>query len=485
MKKIFEMAGLMLLWVVATAVSARGADKPNIVFILTDDLGINDLGCYGRKDHHTPRLDKLATEGMRFTSSYCALPICSPTRAALMTGKSPARLHITTFLPGRPDTVAQKLKHPLINQQLPLEEKTIGEYMKEAGYATGYFGKWHLGGAKFDPSQQGFDLYFPGSPNTKPSATEGGKGEYQLTARAEQFIEANKARPFFAYISHNTPHIPFTAKPELIEKNKDAWYPEYAAVIESMDECVGRIVDTLDRLGLAQNTLLVFTSDNGGLHVPELKHSPATHNTPYRAGKGFVYEGGLRVPLIVRWPGMVKPGTVMDTPVISTDWLPTLMQCVGSPVKADLDGVSFMPLLTGGLMQDRALFWHYPHYCNQGAKPAGAVREGQWKLVEQYEDGSLELYDLSRDASESQNVAAEHADIAKRMRDALHTWLKSSGAQENTLNPEFQLAWHKKLYDDVDVSKLKAGATSDETGRAWKEWRAGMDSVVKDAKMEK
>jgi arylsulfatase A-like enzyme len=203
----------LLALVAAGAALAAPPSKPNIVFILTDDLGINDLGCYGRKEHHTPNLDRLAGEGMRFTCHYCALPICSPARAAILTGKSPARLHLTTFLPGRPECPSQKLLHPKIHQQLPLEEKTLAEYLKAAGYATACIGKWHLGGAGFGPKEQGFDLVHAGTANTKPSGAEGGKGEYELTSKAIEFIEKNKAGPFFLYLAHNTPHIPLGAKP--------------------------------------------------------------------------------------------------------------------------------------------------------------------------------------------------------------------------------------------------------------------------------
>ncbi len=301
------------------------ADRPNVVFILADDLGINDLHCYGRKDHNTPNLDKLAADGARFTAAYAACPVCSPTRAALMTGKSPARLHLTTFLPGRPDCPPQKLLHPKITQHLPLEEKTLAEYLKAAGYATGCFGKWHLGGKGFLPTDQGFDVYYPGKATTTPSATEGGKGEFDLTAKAIEFVEKNRGRPFFCYLAHNSPHIPYAAKPGLVKKNAGAFEPVYAAVIESLDETVGLLLKTLDELKLAESTIVVFTSDNGGLHVPEGPHQKVTHNTPYRAGKGYLYEGGIRVPLIVRWPGHVTAGRTIDTPVVTTDWLPTLL----------------------------------------------------------------------------------------------------------------------------------------------------------------
>ncbi len=227
------------------------AQQPNIVFVLADDLGIHDLACDGRSEHHTPHLDRLAAEGTRFTSAYCAQPICSPSRAAILTGKHPARLHLTTYLPGRPDGPSQQLLHPAMHQQLPLEEKTLAEYLRDAGYATACVGKWHLGGAGFGPREQGFDVAYPGHAVTPPSDTEGGKGEYDLTAQAEQFIEAHRERPFLLYLAHNSPHIPYSAREALIARNRDAFEPVYAAVIESLDDTVGRLLRRIETLGLA------------------------------------------------------------------------------------------------------------------------------------------------------------------------------------------------------------------------------------------
>ncbi len=320
---------------------------PNIVFILTDDLGINDLACDGRSEHRTPNLDRLASDGTRFTSAYCAQPICSPSRAAILTGKCPARLHLTTFLPGRPDCPSQLLLHPVIRQQLPLEEMTLAEHLKAAGYATACIGKWHLGGAGFGPREQGFDFYQAGKAVTAPSDTEGGKGEYDLTAQAEKFLEANRNQPFLLYLAHDSPHIPYSARAAVVAANRAAFEPVYAAVIETLDAVVGQLLRRLDALGLAGNTIVIFTSDNGGLHVPELSHARITHNTPYRAGKGFLYEGGLRVPLIVRWPNHVPAGRIVDAPFVNTDWLPTLLDCAGLQVPDSVDGVSLVGLLTG------------------------------------------------------------------------------------------------------------------------------------------
>ncbi len=468
------------------AASLHAADKPNIVLIFADDLGINDLGCYGRKDQRTPNLDKLATQGIRFTSAYCAQPICSPSRAALMTGKCPARLHITNFLPGRADAPTQKLKQPRIEGQLPLEEWTIAELLKGAGYATGLFGKWHLGGAEHSPTAQGFDEVLMPPGNTKPSDVEGGKGEYAITAAAEKFMEANKERPFFCYVPHNNPHIPLGAKPELIEKNAASYHPTYAAMIETLDDTVGRMMAKVEALGLTEKTIFIFTSDNGGLHCLEFPGTPATHNTPFRAGKGYLYEGGLREPLIVRWPGTVKAGSETAEPVVLTDLVPTLLLSAGvDPAKTvgPLDGVDITKLLRGEKMSQRALFWHFPNYTNQGGRPAGAVRDGQWKLVEQYEDGGVELFDLNTDIGETKNVAADQPKITDDLKKKLADWRTSVGAQMPVPNPNFDAARNKALYIDFDPSSKKAGATAAADGPSWQAWREAMNAAVKGSKV--
>ena len=474
-----------LLCVFISAGAARAADKPNIVLILVDDLGINDLHCYGRAEHLTPNVDKLAEQGMRFTNAY-AQAVCSPSRAALLTGKNPARLHITNFLPGRPDAQSQKVLQPVIEGQLPLEELTLAEVLHDAGYVSACIGKWHLGGPGFGPREQGFDVAYAGHPNTKPSATEGGKGEYELTEQAEKFLDENKDRPFFLYVPHNTPHIPFKAKPELIEKNKGAWHPEYAGVIESMDDCVGRLMAKVDALGLTERTIFIYASDNGGLHVLEFPGTPPTHNTPFRAGKGYLYEGGIRDPLIIRWPGKVKPGSVSDTPVVFLDLMPTLMEAAGiSPAKSTgpLDGVSIMPVLTGGQLAPRTLFFHMPNYTNQGGRPSSSLREGKWKLIEQLEDGTAELYDLEKDPGEKNDLAAGEAAKTAELRKKLDDWRKSIGAQECRPNPNFDPALHRKLYVDPDPSKFPTAKNAIEAEAAQSEWRAGMDAAVKDAKV--
>ena len=457
-------------------------EKPNIVFILADDLGINDLSCYGRKDQPTPNLDRLAGQGMRFTSAYCAQSICSPSRAAILTGKCPARLHLTNFLPGRADAASQKLRQPVIEGQLPLEETTLAEVLRDAGYATACIGKWHLGDGKFGPKEQGFEHYFAGKAQTKPGESEGGKGEYELTAEAARWIDENKARPFFLYLAHNTPHIPLGAKAELIEKHRDAWNPMMAAMMETLDDCVGRVMAKIDEAGLAERTIFIFTSDNGGLHVLEGVRSPSTHNAPFRAGKGFLYEGGLRVPLIVRWPGKVKAGVVDEVPMVLTDLMPTLMEAAGlDPAKTTgpLDGVSLAKLLAGGAAPARALFWHFPNYTNQGGRPAGAMREGDWKLIEDYESGGVELFDLASDVGEKRDVSKPESARAEAMQAKLAAWRKSVGAQMCVPNAEYDEALHKKLYEDTDVSRIEGGAGAAELATQLADWRAGMNAATK------
>jgi len=474
---------LALLWAAGIVGTAAGplvgaGPKPNVVFILADDLGINDLHCYGRREHHTPNLDRLASQGMRFVSAYCAQPICSPSRAAILTGKTPARLHLTTYLPGRADRPSQKVLHPEIVLDLPLAEKTLADRFKEAGYVSAAIGKWHVGGRGFGPLEHGFDSYHPGRANTPPSASEGGKGEYDLTAAAERFVEAHRDRPFLLYLAHNAPHIPYAAREDRIRNNAGAFEPVYAAVIESLDDSVGRLLAKLDALGLSANTIVVFTSDNGGLHVPEGPHPKITHNAPYRAGKGFVYEGGLRIPLLVRWPGHVAAGSVVETPVVNTDWLPTLLELAGQPVPSGLDGVSLASFLTGrGPAPRRPLFWHFPHYTNQGSRPAGAMRDGRWMLVEYYDDWKSELYDIVADPGERRDLAPRLPARVTRMHASLAAWRQRVGAQENRPNPDFDPDGYRALYLDVDAGRFdpeRADAAAWES--LWR-WRKAMDAV--------
>ncbi|OGV32043.1 MAG: hypothetical protein A2020_14045 [Lentisphaerae bacterium GWF2_45_14] len=453
---------------------------PNIVFVICDDLGINDLHCYGRNDHNTPNIDILATQGTRFTSAYASQAICSASRAGLLTGLNPARLHLTTYLPGRPNTISQRLLHPEIMMHVPLSIKTFPRYFKEAGYVTGFIGKWHIGN-KPGPKEHGFDyVYYPGDgKNTVPSEKEGGKAEYELTRETIKFIEENKDRPFVAYLGHYTPHIPYTAKQDIVDKNKDAFEPVYAALIETLDDSIGMLTGKLDELCLSENTIFIFTSDNGGLHVPELSHEKVTHNTPYRAGKGYTYEGGQRVPLIVCWPGHISKGRVIDAPVNNIDWIPTLLELIGYPVPSGLDGISFAKGLTGSVIPNRKLFWHFPHYTNQGGRPSGAMRDGNWILIELYDEDRAELYDLSKDIGEQQDLARRYPARINSMCAELDEWRRENKVQYNTPNPNCDEKLYRRFYVDMDPSKFEPLIANDKEWSCLIKWQKEMYEIGK------
>lgn len=354
--------------------------------------------------------------------------------------------------------------------------------MKEAGYATGLFGKWHLGGPKFGPEKQGFDVVDTPPANTDPKLGKGGKGEFLISDAAEKFIESNQDKPFFCYVPHNNPHIPLAASLELTQKNREAFHPVYAAMIETLDESVGRLMAKVESLGLTDRTIFIFTSDNGGLHVLEFPGTPATDNRPYRAGKGYLYEGGLREPLIIRWPGFTTPGSSCDVPVVLTDLVPTLLQASGIDVAKQvgpLDGLNITKLLSGEAMPTGPLFWHFPNYTNQGGRPAGAIREGDWKLIEHFEDGSTELFNLVNDQSETNNLAAAEPERAQGMLKKLVDWRASVGARMPTPNPDFDEAMHRRLYVEQDPASLVPEVTAAATEPAWTQWRAAMNSATK------
>lgn len=442
------------------AEKSDAAARPNIVFILIDDMGWADGGCFGSKFYQTPHIDALAKSGMRFTQAYAACAVCSPTRAALMTGKYPARLHITDWIPGEVPPTNARFKLPDWQQHLPLEETTLATALKKLGYTTAHIGKWHLGGEKYFPQHQGFDTniaggdtgspasYFwpygaAGKPHRVPGLAERGgqKGEYltdQLTDEALRFIEASKDKPFYLNFCHYAVHAPLMGKQELIDEAADRPGADgqsnkvYYAMIRSVDESVGRIVKKLDELHLTENTLVIFTSDNGG--AVHLGRPPATSNFPLRNGKGSAYEGGLRVPLIIKMPGLTRPGTVCETPIITMDFFPTLLDLVGadkSISRTAIDGVSFAPLLRGERQTPhQELFWHYPHYWNGGKiSPYSVARVGDWKLIRFYETGREELYDLKSDLSETTDLAETNQAKCRELSARLDAWLKEIGAQ--------------------------------------------------------
>jgi arylsulfatase A-like enzyme len=365
---------------------------------------------------------------------------------------------------------------------LPLSELTVAEALKTAGYVTACIGKWHLGSGDLDPGAQGFDEVFPGRANTQPSEHEGGKGEYGLTARALDFLARHRGRPFFLYLSHNTPHVPLGAKAGLVREATNTFNPVYAAMMQTLDDTVEVLLHELARHDLQSNTIVVFTSDNGGLHVPEVGEDPATHNRPFRAGKGFLYEGGLRVPLIVRWPGNIPAGRVSDASIVNTDLMPTLLELAGVTRASGLDGVSLSAHVRGAEPPPaRPLFWHFPHYSNQGGRPAGAVREGRWKLIEHYEDGRLELFDLAVDPGETYNLAVSDSGRARSLQKKLAAWRKSIGAQSNRNNPAFDPAGHRILYEDTDVSRLAPMNRAAEMTPSLRAWRQSMDAATRPA----
>lgn len=456
------MRGLLsLIAGIALAATAIAAEKPNVVLIVIDDMGQRDCGAYGSTFFRTPNIDRLAKEGMKFTDAYAACPVCSPTRASLMTGKYPARLNLTDWLPGRGDRPDQRLNRPNINQQLPLEEITLAEALKKSGYFTGHVGKWHLGGTGFLPQDQGFDVNIAGdqtgSPRSYfapyqnknasiPGLDDAPEGEYltdRLGAEAVKLIAEHKDQPFFLYLPHYAVHTPLRAKADVIAKYPGQAVggrqsnPVYAAMVESMDDAVGAVLKALDDNKLADNTIVIFTSDNGGLATSEGGPFGATFNGPLREGKGHLYEGGTRVPFLVRYPGVVKPGSVCTTPVCSIDVFPTVLEFSGVTSDAQPDGVSIMPLLKGDTIADRALYWHYPHYSNQGGKPGSSIRLGDYKLIEFFEDGRRELFDVRKNIGETRNIIEEKPDIASELSDKLTAWRESVGAKMMTPNPTF------------------------------------------------
>jgi len=429
--------------------------KPNFVFFLVDDLGWKDSSTYGSKCYETPNLDKLAKQGMLFTDAYAAAAVCSPTRASILTGKYPARLHLTHAI-GVPAQTDRKLLAPNWTQYMSLNEVTIAEALKPAGYISGSFGKWHVEGTpKYYPSLQGFDdtsferhivdKFYPYY--TNPPYPEGEEGEYitdRLTDDSVKFIEKNKDKPFFLYLSHYAVHVPIQSKQELIDKysQKDECncgehrnHP-YAAMIQSVDESLGAVMDKLTELGIDDRTVVIFMSDNGGL-------SSVTSNAPLRSGKASEFEGGIREPMVIKWPGVTKPGTVCSEPVISTDFYPTMLEMAGLPLmpQQHVDGVSIVPLLkqTGKLGRE-AIYWHFPHYHSTFVTPWSAVRKGDWKLIEYFEnegDARWALYNLKDDIGEQNNLALTNTAKRDELKSMLENWQTAVGAQIPTVNPNY------------------------------------------------
>jgi hypothetical protein len=328
-----------------------------------------------------------------------------------------------------------------------------------------------------NPASRGFDLAFAGKPNTKPTAEEGGKGEFGQAAKAEEFLQANAARPFFLYLAFDNPHVPLAAQPDRVAAKVGSFNPIYAAMIETLDTAIGRVLDKIDALGLREKTLVVFCSDNGGLHVLEGHDTPATHNTPYRAGKGFLYEGGIREPLLVRWPTRITPG-IVSAPVILADMAPTITELAGAEACKPCDYASLMPvLMDSGSLAERLLYWHMPNYTNQGGRPSGAIREGNWKLIEHYEDGRMELFDVKADPSEQNDLAAGEAARIAAMRGKLEAWRRSVNASMPKANPDFQPALWTACYETFDPSRVELRSTAAEMAVSMEAWRGVMSGA--------
>ncbi len=453
-----------------------GLQRPNFVFFLIDDLGWIDTGVYGSSFHETPNIDALAASGMRFTDAYAASPVCSPTRASIMTGQHPARLHITDWIGGSQRGMLLPAEY---EHQLPLEAVTLAEVLGQAGYVSAFIGKWHLGDEPYLPEQQGFAINIGGHGAGQPASyfypyrgAEGGsarwdvpgldggsEGEYltdRLTDEALRFLEDRASGPFLLYLSHYAVHTPIQAKEDLIDRyrtklvsrpphegpvtiEEHGWAfahqvqdnPAYAGMIHSVDESVGRILHKLEELGIEHNTIVIFMSDNGGLSTLATSGNAPTANVPLRAGKGWLYEGGIRAPLMFRWPGVVDPGSVCFEPVMSTDFFPTMLEMAGLAQRPDLhlDGRSLIPLLTRtSVLQRDELYWHFPHYHGSGNRPSGAIRAGNYKLIEWFEDDAVELYDLKGDLGEATDLAERMPELAAELRARLGAWREAVGA---------------------------------------------------------
>lgn len=431
------------------AVFAAEPARPNIILILADDLGWGDLACYGNTFNESPRLDRLAKEGARFTQFYAG-PVCSPTRTNIQSGQDQARFGITQHIPGHRRPFAM-LADPVVPLQLPLEVTTYAEVLRDGGYQTGYFGKWHLGKEGFGPGDQGWTTFQETSGNTVSQdivkARPAKRTTEYLADRAIEFIEANQSRPFVLQVSHGAVHIPLSTTPELLKKYEAKppmpnypSLPAYAGLLEELDTSVGRIVDAVDRLKLSDRTLILFVSDNGGLETQQ-NGEHVTSNKPLRSEKGTLYEGGIRVPFIARWPGVVPAGGVSNALGCTTDFFATFLELAGLPQPAQPnDGVSLVPLLKDPrtpLARD-TLYWHLPHYHH--STPASAMRQGDWKLLEFFEDGSLELYNLKDDRSETQNIAKAEPQRAAAMQRQLQAWHKEVGARMPVPNPNYDPA---------------------------------------------
>ena len=463
--------------------------KPNVLFILADDLGYFDLSCMGSEYYETPNIDKIAQRGMTFTHGYAACQVCSPSRAAIMTGKTPARLGITDWIGAKTGTAwrAQNRHNILLppdnNDHLPHEDTSIAEAMKSNGYKTFFAGKWHIGNEGSYPEDHGFDINKGGwekgspiggfySPWTNPrleNETDGESLTLRLANETAKFIEANKDTSFFAFLSFYAVHGPIQTTEEKWTKYRQKAddqgiaesgfvmehflpirqvqdNPVYAGLVETMDDAVGIVLNKLEEMGLDENTIVVFTSDNGGVSSGD---SFSTSNLPFRGGKGYQWEGGIREPYFISVPWLNHQAAKTEVPASGIDFYPTLLDLVGADLMPSQhqDGVSLRPVLEGGTIAERPLFWHYPHYGNQGGEPSSIIIDGEWKLIHYWEDGRRELYNIKDDIAEVTNIADKHADKMASLGDQLDAWLAETGARIPTPDPEYNEALAKEWLD--------------------------------------
>jgi arylsulfatase A-like enzyme len=468
------MSRFVILFLLAsfTLISKK---KTNFVFFLVDDMGMMDLGTYGSTFHETPNIDNLSKTGMKFNYGYAACPVCSPTRASIMTGRHPVRVNITDWIPGSSNNKKNKLLHPQDRDNLALKEVTIAEELKSHGYQTFFAGKWHLGNEGHWPTDQGFDINIGGhhrgsppggyyAPWNNPVLEPKKKGEYlteHLTEESTRFLEnRNTDKPFLLYLSYYNIHTPIQAYKKHIDhyqKKADKFSgttptkqehsgqtrmrqdnPALASMVSAVDDSVGTLLAKLDELGLSDETVVIFFSDNGGLSTKP-KMGPGS-NSPLRAGKGWLYEGGVREPTIIRAPGVTQAGNVSNQPIVSMDFFPTMLELAGLPPKPELhaDGRSIVPELKGKKGKIRHLFWHYPHYHGSTWKPGASIRDGDWKLIKFYDHEKVELYNLKEDPSESNDLAKQNSKIAKDLEYKLVAWQKRMNAKLPMSNPAYK-----------------------------------------------
>ena len=474
----------VLLCVLFCSIEATAAKQTNFLFFLVDDMGWADIGVNGSKFHETPHIDRLAATGMRFTQGYAACPVCSPTRASIMTGRHPVRVGITDWIPGQSNRATNKLLHPQDRNNLAHEEVTIAEQLKKHSYQTFFAGKWHLGSEGHWPEDQGFDINIGGhhrgsppggyyAPWTNPALKSKKNGEYlteRLTEESVKFLEKRDAnKPFLLYLSYYNIHTPiqpykkridhYTAKAAKIFKGKTPTQKEHegttrmrqdnaalASMVAAVDDSVGTLLGKLKELKLDENTVVIFFSDNGGLSTRGGKRFGPGCNLPLRASKGWLYEGGVREPTIIRAPGVTKPGSVSHKPMVSMDFFPTMLELAGLPAQTKLhaDGQSLVSQLKGNDSGSRTLYWHYPHYHGSSWKPGAAIRDGDWKLIEFYHHEKIELYNLAEDIGEQKNLAASHPQKAVELRAKLVAWQKQLKAKMPLPNPAYQAPTKKK-----------------------------------------